>query len=74
VSFTTATGEMRGEALDGPCRASDPVREPQTGSVSLSMTDPGVQLVKERQDVRRRSGMNLVQTLMKKPKESGGEK
>ncbi len=23
VSFTAATGEMRGEALDGPCRASD---------------------------------------------------
>lgn len=23
VSFTAATGEMRGEALDGPCRESD---------------------------------------------------
>jgi hypothetical protein len=35
VSFTTATGEMQGEALDGLCPETQPVHDPQTGSVSL---------------------------------------
>ena len=33
VSFSTATGEMRGEALDAPCPESGAVHDPQTGSI-----------------------------------------